>query len=163
MEAAKKIAKALAWSIVVLAIAIGLSDSATEGGAQLQKGIAGWLVAIAVIAWITSAISRSRRKRRGEPISDDSLSQRLSDWLLEHEPLVLLGYRIAIVLLLALGIDKVDRHTWSVANAQLRQLGAIDSKLSEIESSISDIQSNTSAISGHTAGIEDNTERLRWR
>ncbi len=156
MEAAKKIAKALAWSIVVLAIAIGLSDSAIEGGAQLQKGIAGWLVAIAVIAWITSAISRSRRKRRGEPVSGDTLAKRFSDWLLEHEPLIQLGYRIAIVMLLALGIDKIDRHTWGVANKQLKELDSIESKLSNIEDRASNIEQSLSNVESHASGRTGN-------
>lgn len=148
------ILKALGFCVVAVIVGMSLSEAGIEGNSSLHKAIFWWLLAFAAIGWFFSAMARTIRKRRGEPISRDTLSKRISDWLLGREPLVQLGYRIAIVLLLALGIDKIDRHTWGVANKSLRQLARIESRLSDIES-------HTSNIESHTSNIESNTDRLR--
>lgn len=141
-----RILKAIGIGIFSVIVGVSLADAGIEGGSYLLKGIFGWLLAFAFIGWCVSAIARATHRRRGELISGDTLAKRFSDWLLQHEPLVQLGYRIAILLFLALGIDKIDRHTWGVANQQLRQLETIESKLSDIESHTDNIESNTAGL-----------------
>ena len=155
--------KAIGFGFVVVVFAISLTDAGIEGGSSLLKAVWGWLLGFAVIGWGVSAIARKLQNRRGEPVSADPWAKRFSDWLLEHEPLIQLGYRIAIVLLLALGIDKIDRHTWGVANEQLKRLGGIESKLSNIEDHTANIASSSSSVESNTSDIEGNTRGLRYR
>jgi hypothetical protein len=156
------ILKAAGLGILALIVGLFLVDAAKEGHSHLAEVIFGWTLALTIVAWCVTAVFRVIRKRRNEPISDDSLTKRASDWLLEHEPLVLLAYRISIVLLLALGIDKIDRHTWGVASQQASILSDIEARLTTIESSTSEIESNTSSIDSNTSSIESNTDRIRY-
>jgi hypothetical protein len=144
--------KILGFGILAIVVGASLSAAGAEGDSSLFAAVFWWFLAFAFIGWGVTAISRTLHKRRGEPISNDALPKRISDWLLENEPLVLLGYRVAIVLLLALGIDKIDRHTWSVANEQVRRLGSIEERLSTIEDHTSEIESNTSSIRDNIGG-----------
>lgn len=155
--------KIIGLGLIAIVFVSSLTEAGIEGGSSLLKALLGWLLGFAVIGWCVHAIARKLQSRRGEPISDDPLPKRFSDWLLEHEPLIQLGYRISIVMLLALGIDKIDRHTWSIANEQLRELGRIESRLSSIEDHASNIESSSSNMEGHASEIEDNTRMLRFR
>ena len=75
--------------------------------------------------------------------------KRLSEWLLEHEPIVQLAYRFAVLVLLALaadGLKEIKSYTGQTFYQAARlegRLSDIDGRLIRIESDTSDIASNT--------------------
>lgn len=119
-----KILKIIISAIVFLIALASVQDAGIEGGSHLLSWFTSFLVFGFVLLGLTYLISKFRKN----PASQFDLKGSL----IELEPYLNNVFRIAVLMLLMLCIDKIDKFTWDIARNQLAEQIESNEKLTDI-------------------------------
>ena len=127
-----RIFKIIVWVIFFIIAFVSVGDAAIEGGSHLTSWASALLVSSFIFYWILHFLTKFIDKET--PIT--SMKEKINN----VEPFFKNIFRISVLLLMMLGVDKIDKFTWDIARNQVTELIKVNEKLTDIYAITSDNQ-----------------------
>lgn len=124
--------KIIVWVIFFIIAFISVGDAAIEGGSHLTS----WASAILVSSFIVYGLLHFLTKFIDKETPIVTIKEKVNN----VEPYLKNIFRISILFLMMLGIDKLDKFTWDIARHQVTELVKVNQKLTDIYDITSDNQ-----------------------